>query len=428
MRASHNGARPLGAGEHVPTETLLALADLAAAFAILGLAAALAGAAATLVFVRRAAPAAPARPPVTVLKPLCGNEPLLDEALGTFCQQDYPVFQLVLGVQDPGDPALAAVERIRRRWPDVDITVIADPALHGPNRKVSNLINMLPAARHDMLVFADSDLHVPRDYLSRLAGALGQPGVGLVTTVSTGRPAGASLASALGCMHISHYFLPSVMLSRWLGRQDCLGTTMALHRRTLGLAGGLAALLPHLADDHVLGRRVRALGLSVTLAPVITATTVQETRFTALWAHELRWARTVAGLEPLLGRLVPLHHALFWAAQALVLSGGAPGMIRLFALVWAARAAALLAVAHATGQTARAGGWRQACAAAGLLPLRDLLSAAVAVASFGGDRVLWRGHMMRADNGVWPGNGGDRFTSTPAPVSVMVALTEEGPS
>ena len=410
------------------TQTLLALADLAAVFAILGLAAALAGAAATLVFVRRTAPAALARPPITILKPLCGDEPLLDEALESFCQQDYPVFQIVLGVQDPDDPALATVERVRRRWPDADITIVANPALHGPNRKVSNLINMLPSARHEMLVFADSDLHVPKDYLSRLAGALGQPGVGLVTTVSTGRPVGASVASALGCMHISHYFLPAVMLSRWLGRQDCLGTTMALHRRTLGLAGGLAALLPHLADDHVLGRRVRALGLSVTLAPVITATTVQETNFPALWAHELRWARTVAGLEPLFGRLAPLQHALFWAAQALVLSGGAPAMIRLFGLIWAARIAGLLAVAHATGLTARAGGWRQALAAASLLPLRDLLSAAVAVASFCGDQVLWRGHIMRADDGLWPRNTADRFTSTPAQVSVMVVLTEEGPS
>jgi ceramide glucosyltransferase len=222
-----------------------------------GLAATLSGTVTALRFVRRAAPPVTQRPPVSILKPLCGDEPLLEEALASFCNLSYPEFQLVLGVQDPRDPALAVVARIRQRFPHSDIVVVTDPVVHGPNRKVSNLINMLPAARHDVLVFADSDLHVAPDYLKQVVDALLQPGVGLVTTVSTGLPARPSFASALGSMQISHCFLPSVLLSRLVGRQDCLGTTMALHRRTLALAGGLSGLLQHLADDHVLGRRSR---------------------------------------------------------------------------------------------------------------------------------------------------------------------------
>jgi ceramide glucosyltransferase len=406
------------------------MAAIAGALAVPGLVASLAGTLATVGFVRRRTPAALMRPAISILKPLCGDEPLLEEALASFCRLDYPDYQLVLGVQDPADPALAVVERVRRRWPAVDITVIVDPMVHGPNRKVSNLINMLPAARHDVLVFADSDLHVPPDYLLRLGDALCRPGVGLVTTLSTGRPASATLASALGCMQISHCFLPSVLLSRLLGRQDCLGTTMALHRRTLALAGGLPGLLHHLADDAVLGRRVLALGLTVALAPVITATTVSEAAFPALWAHELRWARTMGALEPLAYCFSLLQYPLFWLGLAVLLGRGEAWLAALFGTAWAARGAGVLVVWRVLRRTPGAGGRRAAAWAACLLPLREALSVAVVIASFWGDEVTWRGHVMHADDGTgWvPARAAERFASPAAPASAMVALTEETPS
>jgi ceramide glucosyltransferase len=417
----------------VNTGTLLALAELFAMLAGLGLAAALLGTFEAIGFVRQTVPRAVLRPPITILKPLCGDEPLLEEALTTFCHLDYPEFQIVLGVQDPNDPALETVDRVRRRWPQMDITVVIEPALHGQNRKVSNLINMLPAARHDLLVFSDSDLHVPPDYLLRLGDVLAQPGVGLVTTLSVGRLARRTVASALGRMQISHCFLPSVLISRRVGRQDCLGTTMALHRRTLGLAGGLSALLNHLADDHVLGRRVRALGLSVELAPVITGTTVSEAAFPALWAHELRWARTIGALEPLLFAGTALQYPLFWAALAVLLSDAETPFIWLFLLAWAIRSAGLLGVARAVRFTPGAGGLGAALAGACLLPVRDALSVAVVAVSLCGDQVLWRGHVMRADDGTaWSMSRGpvaaDLFVPQTASSSAMVALTKEGPS
>src|SRR3978361_1101742 len=92
------------------------------------------------------------RPPVTVLKPLHGDEPLLEAALTTLCRQDYPVFQIVFGVQDVADSAVAVVHRLQARFPGLDIALVVDPTLHGRNRKVGNLINMMARARHDVLV------------------------------------------------------------------------------------------------------------------------------------------------------------------------------------------------------------------------------------------------------------------------------------
>ena len=96
------------------------------------------------------------------MKPLCGDEPMLEAALATICEQDYPELQIVFGVQDADDPALLAVQALQRRYPDHDISVVIDHRVHGSNRKISNLMNMLHAARHDLLVLSDSDLHVPR--------------------------------------------------------------------------------------------------------------------------------------------------------------------------------------------------------------------------------------------------------------------------
>ena len=145
------------------------LAEIAAAASGAGLLVVALGAVAVWRFARRVPPAAVDLPPITVLRPLYGHEPGLDAALATLAMQCYPAFQLVFGVQDAADPALQAVARLRARHPALDIAVVANAVFHGPNRKVSNLINMLPLARHDTLVFSDSDLHVPPDYLERLA-------------------------------------------------------------------------------------------------------------------------------------------------------------------------------------------------------------------------------------------------------------------
>lgn len=339
------------------------------------------------------------RTPVTILKPLCGDEPLLEEALSSQCRQnDWPC-QIVLGVHSPNDAALAVVERLRTRFPDADIVVVIHAAEHGPNRKIGNLINMLPAAKHDLLVIADSDLHVTSDYLERIVATLEQPGCGLATTLYAGLPASRGLTGSLGAMAITHYFLPGALLAHKLGRQDCLGATMALRRETLQRIGGLESLVTHLADDNALGRLVRGLGLTVLLAGTVPATTVPETRIAALYRHELRWARTIRALEPTAFAMSCLQYPLVWAALALVFSAGAIWASALFLAAWFFRAMAAHRIDVALlpmlpGVAFPASFW--------LLPVRELMSVIVMIASYGGNLVDWRGHMLHADGPVSP--------------------------
>ncbi|MCX7380885.1 MAG: bacteriohopanetetrol glucosamine biosynthesis glycosyltransferase HpnI [Alphaproteobacteria bacterium] len=366
------------------------IAILAAAAAA-GLAQALAGWLALRRFRHRTI-APPPRVPITILKPLHGDEPLLEAALASLCALDYTPMQIVCGVQDPADPAIAVVERLRARFPGRDIAVVADATPHGLNRKIANLINMFSSAKHDTLVIADSDVHVTPAYLDAILATLATPDCGLATLLYTGRPASDAPAALLGTAWINHAFLPGALLARALGRQDCLGATMALRRETLVAIGGLESLADDLADDQMLGRRVRALGLSVGLAGAVVATTVPETTLGALWRHELRWGRTIRSLEPVGFALSALQYPLAWALLAIALSGAAWSVV-LFLAAWLLRAAiARLVEAELRGidetLATRTPVW--------LFPLRDLLSIAVWIAAHAGTSVEWRGQVLDA--------------------------------
>jgi len=374
------------------------LAEIAALLTLVGLLQCFMGLAAVRRFVRtdtgEPASASASRPPVTILRPLCGNEPLLEEALlSCFCQ-NYPEFQIVFGVHTPNDPALEVVERLRQRFPECDMAVVIDSRTYGPNRKVSNLINMLPAARHDILVISDSDLHLPADYLDDLVGVLMIPGTGLVTSLYIGVPSAPdNLIGALGSTQISHHFLPGVLVSCAMGRQDCLGSTAMFRRDTLERIGGFVPLVQLLAEDNVLGQRVRKLGLSIRLGNRVPAATVPERSLRPLWQHELRWTRTIRELEPALLLASIMQYPLFWAGLALALTGGAQWAFILFLAAWAVRHGCARAIDRGLkNRIGRPAGSTPSW----LFPLRDIMSVIEIAASFCIDEVIWRGHRLGA--------------------------------
>ncbi|WP_428391865.1 bacteriohopanetetrol glucosamine biosynthesis glycosyltransferase HpnI [Lichenicoccus sp.] len=380
------------------------LADCLNGVAVLGCMQAFAGAAVVGSFAKHvrarratttsAATTSAALPPISVLKPLHGDEPLLEQALRSFLAQDYPNVQIVFGVQDAADDAIAVVRRLHQEFPLHDLRLVVDTTAHGPNRKVANLINMLPYASHELLVISDSDIHVAPDYLRAVAGCFAAtPGAALVTTLYCGLPASLSLTRRLAAGYVNHSFLPGVLLSRLLGRQDCLGSTMALQRRTLEAIGGLERLSAHVADDHTLGQLVRRQGGTIEIAPILTATTISDTGASDLFAHELRWGRTIRAVAPLGYVLSAVQFPLFWASLALIASPAVLWSWLLFALIWTLRAASVARIDHAIvalGGHAVLGRARTLL----LLPLRDWISAIVMAASFAGNRVRWRGQVL----------------------------------
>ena len=241
----------------------------------------------------------PPPPPVTVLKPLCGAEPGLEHSLRSFCAQDYAGgVQIVFGVQHPADPALAVVEKLQRDYPRLDLAVVVDPSRHGASAKVSNLINMMRAARHDWLVLADSDVHAPPGYLAAVAAPLADPTVGIVTCPYRGIPR-PGMWSRLGSLFINDWFIPSVRVAALFGsRAFAFGATIALRRDTLEAIGGFRAIADQLADDYRLGELTRRRGQRTVLSDVVVDTWVDERSLRQLVQHGLRWLRTIRVVRP----------------------------------------------------------------------------------------------------------------------------------
>jgi ceramide glucosyltransferase len=341
-------------------------------------------------FFRRTACEPSSYPPVTIVKPLYGDELGLLANLSSFCHQDYPgPVQFLFGVNDAADPALPAVDALRRLHPEADVTVVADERLYGPNRKISNILNMLPQARHDVLVFADSDVSVAPDYLRKVIGELQKPGVGLVTCIYRGEPA-PGFWPRLSAKATNYQFLPSVVIALALGlARPCFGQTIAMRRATLEKIGGFEPFVRHLAEDHAIGEAVRRAGEKVSIPPLTVAHACVETSARQLIAHELRWSRTIRRVDPLghLGSV--LVHPLAFALLAVMLSGVAAWSLQLVIATVVARLALELLSDRVL---------RQAHRDLWLLPLWDIVSFAIFVASFWSSRVTWRGFHFEVDS------------------------------
>jgi ceramide glucosyltransferase len=356
------------------------IAKLLALAGVAGLVYQVASALAVRHFMAKPAPVPQRRPPVTVLKPLCGADPGLEAHLTALLRQGYPQLQLVCGVSDPADPAIAVVHRVMDQFPKADIVLVVDPTPHGSNLKIGNLINMMRAARHELLVIADSDV-APHDfYIDQAVQPFADPAIGLVTFLYVGRPL-PDAASRLGAIGINHGFLPSALVARWLGRSDgCFGATIALPAALLRRMGGFEAVADKLADDWELGAMVRKEGLKIAIAARPVALTVAERDLQTLFDHEVRWGRTIAAVDraSYIASVITQPVALLLLA---VLVGG-----------W--RWLALLGL----GIAVRAWVVRAQERVLGLpngsvvdLLLRDLLSFVVFVTACCGKTVLWRG-------------------------------------
>ena len=332
-----------------------------------------------------------ALPAVSVLKPLCGAEPRLYENLRSFCQQSHPRFQLLFGTRSADDPALEVVRRLQTEFPQLDIAVVSDPRIHGRNLKVSNLLNLLPQAKHDWLVIADSDISVDPLYLARVTAPLRRADVGLVTCLYRGHALGSAWAR-LGKQFIDDWFAPAVLVTRLFGSNNFgFGATLALRRDTLDAIGGLEVLATDLADDHALGALTRARGLRTVLSANEVATDVTEHALSELAAHELRWLRTIRMIQPVGYSFTFVTFTVPVALAGWLLTGAASGATLLLGLALGAR---LILHYQSIEPRYSLRDLPNFCADLALFGLRDTLSLGFWAAAFFGQRVSWRGQQL----------------------------------
>ena len=333
-------------------------------------------------------------PAVTIFKPICGLERGMDENLRSFCEQDYPEYQIIFGLHGEDDAAIPLIKRMIEDHPQLDMEMVVDTRLHGSNHKVSNLINMFPSAKHEILIISDSDMRVRKNYLHDIVAPFANTANGAVTCLYSGRT-DYGMASKLNAMFINEWFLPSVLISNALKDISyCLGATMAVRREILTDFGGFEALTDYLADDYMLGQMVTERGYKIHLSNTIVENISYEPSYKSLFLHELRWARTLRAAEP------PGYMGTF-LTDTLVISS----LTALFALLFThhtflpasilsmtitARILLHLQVKSALDLNGRGSLF--------LIPVRDTMSFIIRIVSYMGNSIEWRNHTFSVDD------------------------------
>lgn len=325
---------------------------------------------------------------VTLLKPISGAESGLYENLVTFCQQDYPAYQIIFGVPSEQDSSLEVVRRLMRDLPQEDIHLAVCSQAQGTNPKVRSLIQMEAWAKHPILLVSDSDIRVGPDFLKRVVRPLSDPAVGAVTCMGRSRTNG--VASVLEALRISTEFYAGVLVARKLeGVKFGLGSAIALRREVLEKIGGFPAISNYLADDFQLGSLVAQAGDQVVLSDYVVEHSFAHLSFPDVIRRQIRWFRGIRVSRP-------------WSYSGLVFAQGVPmGLLFLLlvrgawegwvvlAVTWASR----LVMAYWVG-----GRLLQDSAAKKflwLVPVQDLISFAVWCACFFGNTIDWRGERFR---------------------------------
>ena len=329
-------------------------------------------------------------PMVSIVKPLCGVDPELEENLASFFRIDYPSssFEIVFSFASAEDPAFPVARRVADRFPEVPAVFAVDGREPGRNAKVNRLAAALRRARGTLFLFSDGDVRVRPDFLRRVVPEMSDPTVGLVSCLFRSvRPA--SLASRLESLYLDGVLRPATAAVSGVLRMPCVvGKSILISRAALIAIGGMPPLRDHLAEDFLLGKLTEKAGYRAVLASEEITTIAGVRTFPAVWARHRRWAilRKRLGGFSYLSELFSSPLPFF--VGALTASGGDVRIVGAALALWVARIGAEAAALAGGPERLRLGRLLL------LMPLRDLGAAALFWAGLFGKRTRWRGRRL----------------------------------
>ena len=325
-------------------------------------------------------------PGVTFLKPVKGMDADSYDNFASFCCQQYAgKLQLVFAAASPDDAVIPVIRQLIDDFTDHDISLVINPALHGPNYKVSNLINAFPQAKHEIIIVCDSDISVEPNYLKSVVSHFADPQVGLVTSLyRTSDVHG--IATAIEAIGFTAEMIPNVLVAQKLeGLAFALGASMAVRREALQDIGGFEELTDYLADDYQLGNKIHRAGWRIALDPCFVESVIKPENLMSVLSRQLRWARTMRASRPggylASGITLPFPAALL---ASLLAPSPVAGVVAV-ALLYGVRLSICTLFSRRFVRDNLLPRWLW------LLPLRDMLAFFTWALSFLGNRVDWRG-------------------------------------
>ena len=254
---------------------------------------------------RRLALAATARapgftPPLTLLKPVHGDEPGLEAHLATFFEQDYPGVRDSLLRAHGGRRRLETARRVAARYPQIPAQFLSTGGQPDYiNAKVASMELMEAVAAHEILVISDSDVRVTPDYLRAVALPFADERVGGMCCPYRGVAAEGGLWARLEAVGMSVEMTAGVLVARAMeGMQFMLGPTMAFRRETIRQMGGFKVTADYCADDFVLGNETYKLGQTVVLSHHAIDHMVINSSLVGSLKHQVRWMKSTRFSRP----------------------------------------------------------------------------------------------------------------------------------
>ena len=334
--------------------------------------------------------------PVSLFKPLHGNEPNLEAHLETFFQQDYPSYEILFGARVASDEGLLAAHRVAARYPHIPVKYVLTGEPWNINAKVCTLELMEKAARHDIFIVSDSDVRVTPEYIREVAAPFASEKVGAVTCLYRG-VAERGIWPSLEATGMSIEMTSGVLVADLMeGMQFTLGPTMAVRRVCMREMGGFASMGAYCADDFILGNRVYEAGHEVVLSRHVIDHIVLNHGFMDSQKHQIRWMKSTRFSRPkghfgtCLTFSVPFGILGFLAANLLhhPLLGVELLGYSVFARLILAAAIGSLVVQE-----------KNLLRASLLFPFRDLLGFFYWAASYTSSRIVWRNHIYKLTAG-----------------------------
>jgi ceramide glucosyltransferase len=322
-------------------------------------------------------------PPISILKPVRGVDFGSYENFASFCQQDYPDYEILFGLNDENDPALPVIRRVIKEFPLRQMRILVGAENLGANRKVAMLARLAREAKHRMVVLTDGDVRVGKNFLREVIAPLSETKTGAVTCFYRA-VAEKNLLAEIEAIGASSDFFGGVLMAEWKeGITFALGAAIATTKDWLGKIGGFEALAGTLADDYELGNRIAKAGGEVVLSREVVWTMYPAQTLGGFWNHQLRWAKTVRLCRRLsyLGLLFTQGLPFTLLAMAASPSKWIAAAVMCAYLLLRLMMAWQVGVRIVGDEVLKRKWW--------LVPLRDAIYFLVWLASFGSNRILW---------------------------------------
>jgi ceramide glucosyltransferase len=328
-----------------------------------------------------------------LLKPLKGVEPETAVCLQSWLAQQYGgEVQVLFGVASEQDPVCPVVRDLLAAHPQADAQLVICGESLGANAKVSTLIQLQRLAKHGLVMISDADVRVPLDFLQDAVAPLRDQKVG--ASFSFYRLVNPSnVAMRWEAVAINADFWSLVLLGHRLNPVNyLLGAVMTVRRTCLDEIGGFAAIADYLADDYQLGCQISARGHRIGICPVVADCCDRPMGWSEVWAHQLRWSRTIRVCQPGPYFASIISNATFWPLVWLLACPVKPVFIAAIGCWIVRMSTGLWLQFRMTGTKSHV--WYD-----WLILFKDLMQVGLWAGAFVGNEVVWRGQSYRVERG-----------------------------